>query len=102
MKRLPIVAIIGKPNAGKSTLFNRIVKSRKAITHPSPGVTRDRMDERVRWNDVDFVIVDTGGFHMDGNTPLQGAIFDRIKESAAEATVIIFLVDAKDGMTASR
>ncbi len=57
MKGIPTVAIIGKPNAGKSTLFNRIVKRRKAIMHATRGVTRDAVEEKVEWNGVTFVLV---------------------------------------------
>jgi GTP-binding protein len=100
MKRLARVAIVGKPNVGKSTLFNRIVGSRTAITHETPGVTRDRLEERVEWNGVPFVLVDTGGFGMDDEDPLQREISDRVRTSAAEAAVVIFLTDVDTGPTA--
>jgi GTP-binding protein len=99
MKRSSKVAIIGKPNSGKSTLFNRIIGSRKAITHPTPGVTRDRMEEKVVWNGVEFTLLDTGGFNLDDD-PLQKKITERIKKSAEEAAVIIFLGDVETGPTA--
>lgn len=98
MKGRSNVAIVGKPNSGKSTLFNRIVGSRKAITHATPGVTRDRMEEQVVWNGVEFSLIDTGGFNLDDD-PLQKMITERIKKSAEEAAVIIFLGDVDTGPT---
>ena len=62
-----IVALIGRPNVGKSTLFNRITKSRKALVDPTPGVTRDRQYERVDWDDSAFILVDTGGIEAKGS-----------------------------------
>lgn len=100
MKRISTVAIIGKPNSGKSTLFNRIVGSRKAITHETPGVTRDRIEETVNWNGVEFRLVDTGGFIPGDEDPLQSEISERIRRTVAEASVIIFLVDVDTGVTA--
>ncbi len=99
MKRFSTVAIIGKPNSGKSTLFNRITKSRKAITHEMPGVTRDRMEERTVWNGVEFRIVDTGGFCLNGEDPLQSQITDRIRRTVSESAIVIFLVDVDTGLT---
>ncbi|RPH39696.1 MAG: GTP-binding protein, partial [Desulfobulbaceae bacterium] len=67
----PIVALVGRPNVGKSTLFNRITKSRKALVDPTPGVTRDRHYDRVVWNERPFILVDTGG--IDDN-PLDSMV----------------------------
>ncbi len=100
MKRPSLVAIVGKTNSGKSTLFNRIVGSRKAITHATPGVTRDRMEEHVTWSGVEFLLVDTGGFTLDRDDTLQWQITERIRKTVAEAAVIIFLTDVKTGPTA--
>ena len=72
----PIVDLIGRPNAGKSTLFNRITKSRKAIVDPRPGVTRDRQYERVEWEKHSFILVDTGGLEISqgpGRTVFAGS-----------------------------
>ncbi|MCK4236996.1 MAG: ribosome biogenesis GTPase Der, partial [Candidatus Krumholzibacteria bacterium] len=83
--------------AGKSTLFNRLVGSRKAITHSTPGVTRDTIKERVVWNGIEFMLVDTGGFRLVGTDPLQKQIADRINKSSDEAAVILFLTDVHTG-----
>ncbi|HMA77488.1 MAG TPA: ribosome biogenesis GTPase Der [Candidatus Krumholzibacteriaceae bacterium] len=99
MKQLSSVAIIGKPNSGKSTLFNRIVGGRKAITHAAPGVTRDTMREKTSWNGKEFTVVDTGGFDSEGDDALQHEIRKRIVSSAVSAEVIIFLADLKTGPT---
>ncbi|MFC1770001.1 GTPase, partial [Nitrospirota bacterium] len=94
----PIVVIVGRPNVGKSTLFNRIVGRRVAIVEDTPGVTRDLNYMDARWDDHTFVTVDTGGFYPrhDDN------IFVQIKEQAIfaieEADVIVHLLDGKDGV----
>ena len=99
MKRRSVVAIVGKPNSGKSTLFNRIIGSRTAITHPAPGVTRDRMEEAATWNGVEFTLIDTGGFAFDKDDPLQSEITERVAKTAREADLVIFLVDVTTGPT---
>lgn len=100
MKKPSLVAIIGKPNSGKSTLFNRIVGARKAITYATPGVTRDRMEEQVTWSGIEFTLIDTGGFNLDSDDPLQRQIINSIKKTAVQSAVIIFLVDVDTGITA--
>jgi len=95
----PVVAIVGRPNVGKSTLFNRLVGSRKAIVEDIPGVTRDRLYDNSDWAGRDFIIIDTGGIRFD-----EGDIFTReIKLQAElaveEADVILFVVDAQDGVS---
>jgi len=99
MKKLPSVVIVGKPNSGKSTLFNRIVGSRKSITHKSPGVTRDFIESVVSWNGVRFRLIDTGGFDISCSDPLNKEIKKRIKEVSSRAGVIIFLADVDTGPT---
>jgi GTP-binding protein len=99
MKKMPIVAIVGKPNAGKSTLFNRIVRRRKAIMHATRGVTRDSVEEKVTWNGVTFVLVDTGGFSAGTKDHITREIRTRVKNAAREAAVIIFVVDIDTGVT---
>jgi len=99
-KRRSVVAIVGKPNSGKSTLFNRIIGSRSAITHPVPGVTRDRMEEPAYWNGVEFTLVDTGGFAFVKDDPLQTEITERVARTARGADVVVFLADVGTGPTA--
>lgn len=98
-ENVPIVALVGRPNVGKSTLFNRITKSRKAIVDPTPGVTRDRHYERVVWGNKGFVLVDTGG--IDDNP--EDALVHHIREQALlaieEADIVLFLMDGKEGVT---
>jgi len=93
-----IVALVGRPNVGKSTLFNRITRSRKALVDPTPGVTRDRQYDRVSWKGKFFILVDTGGID---DSP-DDAMVDNIREQALtavdEADVILLLLDAKDGL----
>jgi len=99
MKKLPVVVIVGKPNSGKSTLFNRIVGARKAITHTSPGITRDFIESPVSWQGVDFKLIDTGGFDISSSEPLNKAIKERIIKVSSDASVVIFLVDVDTGPT---
>lgn len=100
----PIVALIGRPNVGKSTLFNRITKSRKAIVDPTPGVTRDRQYERVNWEDKSFILIDTGGIEAETAPAAEkdimaGNIREQTLQAVHEADIILFLMDGKDGVT---
>lgn len=93
-----IVALIGRPNVGKSTLFNRITRSRKAIVDPTPGVTRDRQYERVNWRGQPFILVDTGGLDTDPDDKMVDNIRDQALAALDEADVILFLLDGKSGV----
>ncbi len=99
MKKRPTVAIIGKTNSGKSTLFNRIVGGRRAITHETPGVTRDTMEGMASWNGREFRVIDTGGFGFDADDHLQSSITERIARTVQDARSIILLVDVDTGPT---
>jgi GTP-binding protein len=99
MKGMPTVAIVGKPSAGKSTLFNRIVGRRKAIMHATRGVTRDPVEETVVWNGVSFVLVDTGGFSADMNDRITREVRRRVVGAAREAAVVVFVADVDTGVT---
>jgi len=95
----PMVALIGRPNVGKSTLFNRITKSRKAIVDPTPGVTRDRHYDRVSWNQRSFILVDTGGIDDNPEDLLVNHIREQAMAAIEEADIILFLMDARQGVT---
>lgn len=95
----PIVALIGRPNVGKSTLFNRITKSRKALVDPTPGVTRDRHYDRVTWNQKSFILVDTGGIDDNPEDLLVHHIREQAMAAIGEADIILFLMDARQGVT---
>lgn len=98
MKKKPIVCIIGRPNVGKSTLFNRIAKKRIAIVEDIPGVTRDRNYHDVEWEDKEFTIVDTGGFESEtGKGSLEASMVEQTGIAAAEADRVIFLLDGQTG-----
>lgn len=93
-----IVALVGRPNVGKSTLFNRITKSRKAIVDPTPGVTRDRQYERVTWKDHFFMLVDTGGIDDNPEDSMVDDIRNQAMAAIEEADIILFLMDGKQGL----
>ena len=97
----PIIAIIGRPNVGKSTFTNRIIGSRESIVDDLPGVTRDRIYFDVEWIGKKFKIIDTGGIIPDSNDDIMLSIFDQAKIATEEADAIIFMVDAKEGVNAA-
>ncbi len=94
----PLVSIVGRPNVGKSTLFNRIVGYRKAITEDSPGVTRDRNYGEFEYGGKSFAIVDTGGFEPEGVEKISSLVKEQIYGAVEESSAIIFLLDARDGL----
>lgn len=94
-----IVAIIGRPNVGKSTLFNRLVGRRDAIVDATSGVTRDRHYGTAVWNGVEFTVIDTGGFVEGSEDVFEQAIRNQAKLAIEEADVILVMVDTKDGLT---
>src|SRR6266704_2352267 len=98
MTGLPTVAIIGRPNVGKSTLFNRIIGGREAIVDARPGVTRDRHFARAEWNGKRFWLVDTGGLVPGATDPLNRAIRTQIELAIAESDLLLFLVDVEQGV----
>lgn len=95
--KLPVVAVVGRPNVGKSTFFNRIVGKKLAIVDDRPGVTRDRNFARADWAGRQFFIVDTGGVIEGSDEPLDRAVREQAMAAVQEADVILFLVDAKAG-----
>jgi len=94
----PVVAIVGRPNVGKSTLFNRLVGSRKAIVEDIPGVTRDRLYDSSDWEGREFIIIDTGGIRFDEGDVFTREIKLQAELAVEEADVIVFVVDAQDGV----
>lgn len=94
-----IIAIVGRPNVGKSTLFNRITASRDAIVDPTAGVTRDRQYGHSDWNGKHFSIIDTGGYVMGGDDTFETEIRKQVALAIDEADVILFVVDAREGLT---
>ena len=98
MNRKPIVAIVGRPNVGKSTFVNRLVGSRNSIVDDLPGVTRDRIYFDVEWQNKVFTVIDTGGIVPGDEDDIMLSIFDQAKIACDEADKIVFLVDGKDGV----
>ncbi len=94
-----VVAIVGRPNVGKSTFFNRLIESRTAIMDNESGVTRDRQYGVGEWNGKTFTAIDTGGYVTGSDDVFEGAIREQVKYALEEASVIIFMVDVKDGLT---
>lgn len=98
-KRKPVVAIVGRPNVGKSTLFNRMLGERRAVVHGLPGVTRDRNYAEVAWNRRVFTVIDTGGYVPRPDEGLLEAISHQVEVALGEADVILMVVDATTGPT---
>ena len=94
-----IVAIVGRPNVGKSTLFNRLVEQRKAIMDNERGITRDRHYGYAEWTDKHFTVIDTGGYVQGSDDVIESAIRQQVQIAIDEAGVILFVVDCKDGLT---
>ena len=92
------MAIVGRPNVGKSTLFNRLVGERKAIVHDLPGVTRDRNYGAAEWSGKKFLLVDTGGLDSEAEGGLEERVQEQSRSAISEADVILFLLDGKGGL----
>jgi GTP-binding protein len=95
---LPVVAIVGRPNVGKSTLFNRLIGERLAIVEDLPGTTRDRVYGVGEWNGRSFTLVDTGGLELEPGTHIEARVQDQARVAMEEADVILFVVDAAAGL----
>ncbi|MBU8934590.1 MAG: ribosome biogenesis GTPase Der [candidate division Zixibacteria bacterium] len=98
---MPIVAIVGRPNVGKSSLFNRLLQKRLAVVHEQPGVTRDRNYAVCDWNGINFRLVDTGGMVPNAEAEMDRSIFDQAEFALNEADLIMFMVDVKTGVDAA-
>ena len=99
LEKLPVVAIVGRPNVGKSTLFNRLSRARRAIVDDQPGVTRDRNYNEVAWRRRRFTLVDTGGLEPDEREGLKGRILQQTLTAVEEADAIVLLLDGRAGPT---
>ncbi|MWV44736.1 ribosome biogenesis GTPase Der [Paenibacillus sp. HJL G12] len=97
----PVVAIVGRPNVGKSTIFNRLIGDRLAIVEDKPGITRDRIYGVSEWNGKPFSVIDTGGIEIDGDDVILKSIRMQAELAIEEADVIVFMCDAKSGVTQS-
>ena len=96
----PVIAVVGRPNVGKSTLFNRMTKSRDAIVADFAGLTRDRHYGDGRLGDREFIVVDTGGFEPDSTTGIVKEMAKQTRQAVAEADAVIFVVDVRAGVSA--
>ncbi|MBI4334241.1 MAG: ribosome biogenesis GTPase Der [Chloroflexi bacterium] len=94
----PVVAILGRPNVGKSTLFNRIVGQRKAIVEDLPGTTRDRIYGEGVWQDREFSLIDTGGYELQPATDIRRRVKEQVALAIQEADVLLFVVDGQEGV----
>ena len=97
----PIIAIVGRPNVGKSTLFNKITGTRASIVDDTPGVTRDRINREIEWNGRQMMLVDTGGIEPKTDDIILKHIVAQAQIAIDTADVIIFIVDVSTGLTAS-
>ncbi|MDD4796590.1 MAG: ribosome biogenesis GTPase Der [Eubacteriales bacterium] len=100
MKRKPIVAIVGRPNVGKSTFFNRMIGRHMSIVEDTPGVTRDRLYADAKWQNFAFTLVDTGGIEMNSDDVIKRQMKTQAQLAAETADLILFFVDGKTGLTA--
>jgi len=98
MNALPVVVVVGSPNAGKSTLVNRLSGSRQAVVHETPGVTRDRKEIEVEWGGRSLLMIDTGGYDTNEDSPYAGHIREQVELAIASADVVVFVVDGRSGL----
>jgi GTP-binding protein len=97
MSTLPLVAVVGSPNAGKSTVVNRLSGSRQTVVHETPGVTRDRKEVAAEWAGRQFTLVDTGGFDTTADAPFAADIREQVRAAVAGADAVVFVVDGRAG-----
>ena len=94
------VAVVGFPNAGKSTLINRLTSSRRAVVHETPGVTRDRTEALCEWRGSEFVLIDTGGVNVGDDSPMQAQVAEQARLAVQEADLVLLVIDARAGLAA--
>jgi len=95
---LPAVVLVGRPNVGKSTLFNRLTRTRRAIVTPIPGTTRDVIAQRVEWQGAQFELTDTGGMFGASEDPLHALVLDRGRRAITDADLLVLVVDGREGL----
>src|SRR5215475_13438612 len=100
-RRMPSVVLVGRPNVGKSTLFNRITGSRRAIVAPVAGTTRDALGKDGEWRGVSFELFDTGGLYGASEDPLHELVVRQGQRAIAGADLLVFLVDGREGLVPS-
>ncbi|RJQ43960.1 MAG: ribosome biogenesis GTPase Der [Nitrospiraceae bacterium] len=98
---MPVIAIVGRPNVGKSTLFNRMVKERRAVIEDIPGITRDRLYGKAQWDDKTFLVIDTGGFQQEPNEDIAKQVNKQVIAAVEEADIILLLMDSESGVLPS-
>ena len=96
----PVIALVGRPNVGKSTLFNRLTKTRDAIVADFAGLTRDRHYGNGKLGKLEFIVVDTGGFEPDASSGIYKEMAKQTRQAVAEADVVMFVLDARGGVSA--
>jgi len=96
--RVPVVALVGRPNVGKSTLFNRLLQRRLAVVDDTPGVTRDRQAGQVEWSGRTFFLIDTGGWLPEATRGMEARIAEQVTQALSECDAVVFLVDAREGL----
>src|SRR5919198_4734357 len=101
MPQKPVVAIVGRPNVGKSALFNRLIGERRAIVEDVPGTTRDRLYGDVEWAGRTFTLIDTGGLEIAPATDIMAAVAAQVRLAIEEADLILLAVDSVEGLTAA-
>ena len=94
----PAVVLVGRPNVGKSTLFNRITNSRRSIVTPIAGTTRDVISQPAEWQGVIFTLVDTGGMFGASQDPLHALVLDRGRRAIEQADLLVLVVDGREGL----
>src|SRR5690606_20722081 len=100
MARLPVLALVGRPNVGKSTLFNRLTRSRAALVADVPGLTRDRQYGRGRSGERSFIVIDSGGFEPVAKSGIAVEMARQTRQAVIEADAVVFVVDGREGLTA--